>query len=220
MGERFFVILGDVVSSRKIEFREKLQKSIEDACQKANSNYTQDIYADFKLLKGTDELGGVLSNITNLFRILVLLEDSIFPERIRFAVVLDSIDVGIGSKDISKMDGPAFHRASEYVSELKKTGLLLRLSIEDEIVDSAIEGEINLMFLMRSKWTGRQRQIAKSYEELHSSLKVATKLGIAHQTVAFTLKRAEWWSLSLIEKSLNEALLRYQQSLSRRQDIE
>lgn len=220
MMERFCVVLGDVVSSTKSKFREHLQKSLEDACQVVNSKYPQDIYANFKLLKGTDEIGGALYNITDLFRILVSLEDRVFPEKIRFVVVFDYVDIGIDTRDISKMDGPAFHRASDDMSALKKTDLLLRLSIDDGFIDSMIEGEINLMFLLRSNWTSRQHEIINCYEELHSSSKVADKLEISHQAVTSTLKRAKWGSLSLIEKTLNEALLHYHQRLFGRQDID
>ena len=69
MGERFYVVLGDVVSSRKIEDRGNLQKSIEGACRRVNSNYSRDIYADFKLLKGN------LTNLVGQYRIsLIYLE--------------------------------------------------------------------------------------------------------------------------------------------------
>jgi predicted DNA-binding protein YlxM (UPF0122 family) len=220
MGENLYVVLGDVVSSQKIELRERLQRSLEDACRRVNTTYPQDIRADFKLLKGTDELGGVLSNIGNLFAILATLEDYIFPEQIRFAVTFGEVDLGLDSRDISKMDGPAFHRAARNMSELKETELFLRFSAEDPILDSAIEGEINLIFIIRQSWTDRQHEIVKAYEELQSHSKVADKLGVTHQTVSSTLKRAKWRSLHHIEKTLNEALLGYRQRSAMRQDIE
>ncbi|TAN38338.1 MAG: hypothetical protein EPN24_05840 [Candidatus Methanoperedens sp.] len=65
MKKKLYVLSGDVISSRQIRNREDVQKKLAEACKKINTVYANEISADFKILKGTDEIGGVLSTMTS-----------------------------------------------------------------------------------------------------------------------------------------------------------
>jgi len=51
------------------------------------------------------------------------------------------------SREVSRMDGPAFHTASDLIKDLKESRLMFKMSIGDEIMDKIVAGEINLISL-------------------------------------------------------------------------
>ncbi|MDZ4170943.1 MAG: SatD family protein, partial [Methanobacteriaceae archaeon] len=60
MEKKMYVLLGDVISSRKIKNRTSFQKNLENTYNKLNKKYEKDLFAEFKILKGLDEIGCVL----------------------------------------------------------------------------------------------------------------------------------------------------------------
>lgn len=210
MKQKLFVFLGDVVSSRKIADRDVFQRLLEGICREVNTRYADDLRAPFKTLKGLDEIGGVLTDISNIFNIVAMISDGLHPHQMRCALVYDYVDTALESGDVSKMDGPSFHRAAQAIIELKKTDLLFSLSAEDEALDKAFEGEINLMLLLRRERTSKQRQIIKEYELIKNQQEVARNLGISQQSVSLALRRSRWKLLKGLEDNLNGALRGYQ----------
>jgi hypothetical protein len=178
-----------------------------------NEEYANDIYAPFKGLKGLDEIGGVLKNISNAFNIIILISETLYPCKMRCSLAYDFVDTALDSGDVAKMDGPAFHRASKAILELKETELLTKIAVEDEVVDKILEGEINLIQLFRESRTPKQRKIIKEYELIKNQMNVSQKLGLSQQYVSMVLKRTRWKMLTDLERELNRSLHNYQQRI-------
>lgn len=206
MKHKLYVILGDVIASRRITDREIFQRKLEEACSNVNLNFVEDIYADFNILKGIDEIGGVLLNITNVYKIINTLQEQFFPHSMRFALVFDYIDTAVESQEVSRMDGPAFHRASDILKDLKGSRLMFKMSIGDEIMEKMVTGEINLIFLLKKSWSLRQRRIIYEYRKTGNQNIVANALGISQQAVSKALNRSMWKEISGIEEDLNYVL--------------
>ncbi|WP_456473808.1 SatD family protein [Candidatus Pyrohabitans sp.] len=211
MRERLYVVLGDVVSSRRLVDRAEFQNKLEKTCKEINKTYAEDIYADFKILKGTDEIAGVLSDLSNIYKIISTIQEQLYPNYMRFAVVLDRIDTALETKDAALMDGPAFHKASDIMNKLKKSKLMFDMSVSDKIVDTAISGQINLILLLKKNWSPKQRQIVGEYEKTKNQSKIAKKLGITQQAVSKILGRSMWKEIKTIEGKLNQILRSYSQ---------
>ncbi len=209
MKQNLYVVLGDVVASRRIEDTEAFQRKLEKVCLKVNRNFGEDIYADFKILKGIDEIEGVLLNISNFHKILNTLIESFYPHSMRFVLILDYIDTAVESRDVSRMDGPAFHRASDLMKDLKGSRLMFRMSIGDEIMDKIVAGEINLLFLLKKGWSPSQYSILSEYRKTGTQKMVAEALGITQQAVSKALNRSMWKEISSIEDDLNYVLQNY-----------
>ena len=60
MKDNLYVLLGDVISSRKLENREDFQNKLIYGCNMVNKIYENDIYSYMDILKGSDEIGVVL----------------------------------------------------------------------------------------------------------------------------------------------------------------
>lgn len=209
MEQKFYVMLGDVISSRNIKDKEAFQKKLEKACVKVNKVYSRDLYADFKILKGIDEIEGVLLSIADVYEIINTIQEHIYPYSMRFVLVLDHIDTAIESRDVAKMDGPAFHCASDIIHELKRSKLMFKMHIGDEIFDKIITGEINLILMLKKSWSSRQHRIFTEYKEAGTQHETAASLGITQQAVSKALNRSMWKEISVIEEDLNHVLRTY-----------
>lgn len=216
MKQKFYVMLGDVIASRRITDREIFQRKLVEACSNVNLDFFEDIYADFNILKGIDEIGGVLLNITSVYKIINTLQEQFYPHSMRFALVHDYIDTAVESREVSRMDGPAFHRASDILKDLKGSRLIFKMSINDEIMEKMVTGEINLIFLLKKNWSLRQRRILYEYRKIGNQNMVAKAMGISQQAVSKALNRSMWKEISGIEEDLNY-VLQYPQRLPKKE---
>jgi len=209
MEQKFYVMLGDVISSRNIKDKEAFQKKLEMACNEVNKVYSGDLYADFKILKGIDEIEGVLLSIADVYEIINTIQEHIYPYSMRFVLVLDYIDTAVDSRDVAKMDGPAFHCASDIIHDLKRSKLMFKMHIGDEIFDKTITGEINLIFMLKKSRSPGQHRILTEYKESGTQHETAASLGITQQAVSKALNRSMWKEISGIEEDLNHVLRTY-----------
>lgn len=213
MKQKLYVMLGDVIASRRIEDKEAFQRKLEKVCLKVNGNFEEDIYADFKILKGIDEIGGVLLNVASVYKIMDAMLEQFYPHSMRFVLVFDYIDTAVESREVSMMDGPAFHRASDLMKDLKGSRLMFSVFIEDEMMDKIVSGEINLLFLLKKGWSPSQHSILSEYRKTETQKIVAEALGITQQAVSKALNRSMWKEISSIEDDLNYVLQNYPKRL-------
>ena len=208
----YYVVLGDVVKSREIEDREAFQKRLAETCAQFTARRRDDVYGDFKILKGVDEFGGVLQSLENLYDIVTKFQDSLHPHGVRIAVASGSIDVGLTTFDIEKMDGKAFHRASQRLEALEDDPLVFDLLIDDGRLGRAVADEINLLLDRRRQWTDRQREVIRIREEEDTQSAAAQQLDVTQQAVSNVLSGANWQFVNVIEGRLRETLEEYAES--------
>jgi len=82
-----YVLLGDVISSKKIKNRVEFQKKLIIACNAINKAYKDDISANMKIIKGSDEIGCILGKLAPLYEIINRLSNDLYPVKIRFVMV-------------------------------------------------------------------------------------------------------------------------------------
>lgn len=209
MEKKFFVVQGDVKGSRKIKDRDDFQRKLEYACKYINENFKDEIYGNFKIIKGIDEIEGVLRKISSIYKIITEIQKLISPQKIRFTMVYGTIDTAVDSKNVEKMDGPAIHEATDRIMKLKKSNFLFDIDAGNTIIDSLLKGQINLLLFYKSRWTGRERQIAENYTECQKQVLVAEKLSITQQAVSNSLRKINWEEINLMEEELNHILKFY-----------
>jgi len=203
MKEDYYLLLGDIINSRDIRDREGFQDELIELFYETNKEFKDDIYADFKILKGIDEFGGVLKKPSKIYKIIKKLHENILPNKVRFVLAKGSIDVALKKKDVEYMDGPVFHRANELMEDLKKSKFYFELQVSDELMDSAIFGQINALMLIKNDWTKKQLSVIKKYKKLGSQNKVANEMGVTPQAISKNLNRSNYKKINKIEKKLN-----------------
>jgi hypothetical protein len=220
MEKKLFVVQGDIVDSRKIKNRDKFQYKLESACKYINKGFEENVYGDFKIIKGIDEIEGVLKNISGIYKIITIIQKSVFPQKIRFIVVHGNIDTAVESKNVEKMDGPVIHKAADRIMKLKKSNFLFDIDTENAIIDPLLKGQINLLMFYKARWKARDIQIAESYTKYKNQTFVADKLSITQQAVSDSLRRIKWDEISLMEEELDHVLELYNNSIVDEGDLD
>lgn len=205
----YYVVLGDVVHSREIEDREAFQEQLSETCTRFTAAERDDVFGDFKILKGIDEFGGVLQSLANLYEVVTTLQDELRPHEVRIVVASGLIDVGLTSFDVEKMDGEAFHKASERLVEIDDGPMSFDLLIEDEELGRAVADEINLLLDRRNEWTDRQREVIEVRESVDTQTAAAERLDVTQQAVSNVLSGADWPLVKTVEDRLHETLQDY-----------
>ncbi|MDD4663459.1 MAG: SatD family protein [Caldisericia bacterium] len=176
MNDNYFVVLGDVRESRKSNDRNLLQKKLTQTMGIINQTkaYSKVFLAPFSILKGVDEVGAVLKSVTHLYQLISTIENAIYPDIMRFAVNLNRIDVGVMSKDIKMMDGPAFHEASQQLTNMKvkeklKSRKYFSLDFNEMLpkqIELMYESLVNMVFWIKINWKEDDYKIYKYYKEV------------------------------------------------------
>jgi predicted DNA-binding protein YlxM (UPF0122 family) len=203
------VVLGDVVDSREIDDREPFQRTLAETLDAVNEEFDDSLQAPFAVLKGVDEIGGVLRTVPPLVEIQRRLARAVHPQQMRIAAVLGEVDVNEGAGDVSVMDGEAFARADALLAELESDDFTFRLEGDESVLDDLLSDEINLLDMLRAEWTERQLEIVTRYDALDSQKAVAESLDISPQAVSKALSRTKGKKVLTIEERLAEAVQLY-----------
>lgn len=204
-----YVLLGDVIGSREITDRDSFRKQLRDTRETVTESYEESFATPLSALKGIDEIGAVLTSIEHLYDIVVALTDRLRPHSIRLAVASGEIEFGVDDQDVSQMDGEAFHRATELLKSIERTGLRFDLDTETAPLDTAVADEINLLLHLRESWTDRQRDVVELYERTGKQQAVADDLDVSQQAVSNALRDASWPLAETIETRLRRTLEAY-----------
>lgn len=207
---RLGVLLGDVRSSRLIDTRDVFSKKINEACDSVNARFNNQLFAGFKVLKGLDEIGGVLHGIAPVYEIISMISEELYPVSMNFTFVYNYVDTALETGDTALMDGPAFHKAAGEMKNLKKSRLMFYMECQNELIDSAITGEINLLSLIKEHWSARQHRIVRQYKKVKSQKEVAKQLGVTPQAISQTLRSIAWKEIDVIEQKINANLEQYE----------
>lgn len=205
-----YVLLGDVVDSREIDDRSEFRKQFRDAQTAVTELYEDSFAAPLSSLKGIDEIGAVLTSIDRLYDIVIELIHHLNPHSIRLAVAYGEIELGIDERDVSQMDGEAFHRATELLGAIERAGLRFDLQTGMAPLDTAVADETNLLLHLRGSWTDRQREVVKLYERNGNQQAVADELGVSQQAVSNALRGASWPLVETVEARLRRTLEAYE----------
>jgi len=219
------VIVGDVVQSREAERRKQLEHDLTEAIANINEQFRDDLVADFARLKGIDELAGVLATPAHAYGVIRVITEAIHPVSIRFAVVVDSLDIEPDDADVATMDGPAFHHADELLDRIETRDRLVGLALnppagtstddnQDDWTDDRADvgllaDHLDLLQLWKSRWTERQVELVREYRSHESMVAVAESFDITPQTVSEALRRARIQTILEMEARIESAFKQF-----------
>ena len=117
--------------------------------------------------------------------------------------------IQLNQREISRMDGPAFHEASNLMIQLKAEKLIFNMDTGDLIFDKLVTNNINLIYLIEKKWSSKKFNIIKEYEKTKDQKKVAEKFHVKQQDVSYHLNSTNWPEIKNIEKNLKFVIQLY-----------
>ncbi|MFY4812988.1 SatD family protein [Haloarcula sp. AONF1] len=208
MAERWCVIIGDVIESRSVTDREALRASLNQGVSRATDALTDQTVVPFSVLKGVDEVGGVLKDPGHAYRAIREITESIHPTAIRFAVVHGEVDVGTTTNVVSEMDGPAFHKADRLLAGITENGRAVALhdrEVEPWLL-SLLADQIHLLSAWKQEWTPHQASVVHEYRERRNMQELADDRDVSIQAVSQTISRAKADMVLSTEENLEAAM--------------
>ena len=200
-----YVVLADIIGSRHIDHRKTFETRLKNAFTYVNKSEKESISTPFTQMKGVDEFGCVLTNPSPIPDIISGFLDRIYPTYARFGIASGEIDIGAERQTVAKMDGPAFHRASELLERTEETDLFVGVDTNRE-TDGLVASALDLLLLERENLTDRQIEVILAYEACGTQSKTGEKLGLKQQAVSNVLRRANYMRRKQIRQTLRETL--------------
>jgi len=202
------VVVGELVDARSVDDRDALGTSLDAGVGRANEALSEHLVAPFAVLRGLDEIGGVLTNPEHCYRALRDLAEAVLPVEMRFAVVYGEIDVGLATEAVSRMDGPAFHEADRLLDSLAADDSAVAFADPDvePWIRTLLADQLQLLSTLKHGWTAHQTELVRAYRRTESMQAIADERGISVQTVSQTLSRANATQIMAIESNLESAL--------------
>ena len=197
-----YVLLSDVVGSRKIKDRKVFEKKLNETLQQVQQQYAEVFEMPIQVWKGLDETAAMLKEPWRLYELMDRIDAGIAPFTMRFVLVKGTVDIVPQNGIISNADGEVFHRAAAQMQVLKKEGLKCSCLTGKETFDKPWQGQINLLWLIKEKWTERQRSVYRLYNQTGLQEEVAKQLHISQQQVSKTLKSIAATQVQALEKTL------------------
>ncbi|PKK40215.1 hypothetical protein ABB02_00502 [Clostridiaceae bacterium JG1575] len=161
----YVAIIGDMVDSRHLQERAKVQEQLRGILQKLNESLGEKLASQFTLTLG-DEFQGLFHSAEGVFPALWQLKFQMHPVKIRFGVGLGRMDTAIDPKRSLGSDGPAYHEARRRIEEVKKGEGGKYLLHRDVLVGAAdcaqslraLNAGLTLLHGMECRWTSTQWQ--------------------------------------------------------------
>lgn len=182
----------DVVRSRRVAEREKLQTRLLAAATQANERFQKVIRAKFVVTHG-DELQGLLNTNAppEFTAILEHFHDAVSPYRLRFGIGFGSVSTQIHEFAIGT-DGPVWYHAKAAVDEAARARLHITFRGLDPVDEAALGGLANLMLWMRTRFSKEQQEVVSMIEAGATQSEAAKALAISPAAVSKRLDAAGW----------------------------
>ena len=213
--DRYTVIIGDMIDSKKIKDRKKVQVKFKQVLKQINEKYVADIASKFTITLG-DEFQGLLKSRSNIINIIVEIEMAMAPIRFRFGIGIGDISTEINFEYSSEIDGTAYHKARAMVEALeendnqyssKQANIMISSQEQTGEIDDLMNSVLSVCSALKSRWTPRQMQIIQTYLESEANqYKTADKLGIGQSSVSKALSSANFYTYQAAMNTVNSFL--------------
>jgi len=180
------VLIGDVVSSKKIADRLAFQNRLAAALKRL-SDSNPNAASPYTITLG-DEFQAVLHRADTMFHEIFSLLGEVHPEKIRFAVGIGDIDTPINPRSAIGMDGPAFHNARDAMEELERSSRLFGIAgLQGSCAEVTVH-TLDLLFRIIGKWKKNRLRTLTMLIEGTAVSEISGKLGITEQAVYKTIR--------------------------------
>lgn len=203
------VLIGDIVSSRKIKDRGKVQQTLQQTVQNLNVKGKAQLASPYTVTIG-DEFQAVFANADGIFYDILNVLKTLYPIKLRFSLSVGDILTDINPKEAIAMDGPAFYLARDNIESLKKQGYLLDLVMENERATKLSRLTLKLLSTMIALWKPNRFEIFEGIYNNKPVKTIAEELDISVQAVYKNIEEGELrliiQTFTEIEQIINEQL--------------
>lgn len=208
----YVAIIGDVIDSKKIVDRRKVQNKLEDVLKNINNRYKTQIASKFTITLG-DEFQGLLFDVKVILKIIHDISFEMYPIQIRFGIGVGGMSTEIYQEQALGADGPAYHQARnaiEYVKKNQESNARYHTNIAFFPNDKENSQLLNLCLtsysLFFNRWSEAQFHTVKLMQQSKRQIDVAHDLDITQQAVVKRLQKAGYYNFNHLYNSLNQIL--------------
>jgi len=201
------VLIGDIVNSKSISQRGKIQLQLNSIFKKINGNKL--LLSPYTITLG-DEFQAVYNKADSIFNHIWQISLAVHPLKIRFSVGVGDISTKINKMQAIGMDGPAFYNARNGLNELKDSGFLFIINSDELISKEIIKHSLFLISHLISGWKKSRLNILVLLNENFSIGEIAKKLKITDKAV---YKNIDAGAIKIITDLTNEITVSLNQSL-------
>lgn len=181
------MVLGDVISSRKVNNRDAYYDSLQEVVSFLNTSFANSFETAFELYAG-DSFGVVVKS-EEVGRLITVLTDLLHPIKVRLVVVKGTILKGLESKDFTQLDGPALWKANEMVQQLKKNKRFVAFALNrPDWINESLNGMANLVLATKYNWHNNKLKAIRGVVSGKTQAAIGAELSLKQQTVAKHLK--------------------------------
>lgn len=202
-GMKHLVLIGDVVSSRRMPGRAVFQRRLKQ--ELATLNVRRRMASPYTLTLG-DEFQAVPREPAGLFADLFTILARTAPVRLRFAIAVGEIVTPLNPEQAIGMDGPAFHRARAVLERLKHDGRLFGVHGPGEQPDEVTAATLNVLSGLVEGWKPRRLLLFAGLLEGHPASALAARVGISLRAVHKSIRGAELDEWRLILQNVERVL--------------
>jgi SatD family (SatD) len=177
------VLIADIISSRKIKERDKIQQKLKVLFNNINNN-SRSILSPFTITLG-DEFQCVYSKPDEMFLHVWQILDSAYPEKIRFSYGVGEISTRLNRVQSIGMDGPAFYKAREALLGAKQNNYLFNIgsSVDNSELLDYIKHSLYVISFHADGWKKNRIKIMSLLTTEMQVKEIAKKLKITEQAV-------------------------------------
>jgi hypothetical protein len=183
---QYLAIIGDIVDSKQLPRRDEFQTKLAGVLKNLSSRNSS-LVSPYTITLG-DEFQAVYKNADRLFADIFYIMASIDPAQVRFAIGVGELSTEVNRKQALGMDGPAFHRARNAITELKKTDYRIRLQGEPVSDDDAVQWKLmnhvfNLLTHQIGGWSRNRLHIMHGLLTGKTVTELEAELGVTNVAV-------------------------------------
>lgn len=200
------VLIADIVSSRQIKDRDRIQRNLKELFKKINLS-SPSILSPVTITLG-DEFQCVYSSGDEIFNHIWKILETAYPEKIRFSYGIGEITTRINKQQAIGMDGPAFYEAREGLIQLKEDEQLFNVRVKDnqEINVNLLRNILYLLSFHINSWKKNRFNIMSSLAEGRDIKTIAKKLKITEQAVYKNITSGALQLILELTKNITESI--------------
>ncbi len=183
MAQQYFVIIGDMVQSRKIRERQKVQEAFQQALQRVQQEYELEIVSPLTLTIG-DEFQTVLNKADRFFPMINRLEEYLPEIRFRFGLGVGTISTALNRKAAIGMDGPAFHFARQALEQARQHQRRFVFACTQPKATKRIDLLFHWIDIVTSTWSKEKHRILRLSQLRLTQKAIAEAIGISQPAVS------------------------------------
>jgi len=212
----YFAIIGDIIESKKISERFKVQEKLEGVLAQMNEEYAPVIASNFTITIG-DEFQGLLLDSTRILEIIDKIKISMQPVDIRFGIGVGEITTKINNRLSIGADGPAYWNAREAILEIHndndygKARILIK-SDENKNLIRVMNESLRLCDYIESRWRDTQKEVVErsilkfGYDLKVKQTELAQLLSLSTQALNQRIQSSGYYNYIRVRKEISETM--------------